>query len=410
MSNKAALRRVDPDILDTIHALFPGAELRLGASPGGRASFRLVPGIRRTHLLVPADAPVAAGKAVDRRSAKDTPRQLLIRRAVRTALRTPVVARTLMPHVLHVGPSADSLLDYLEAAVGTELRVSMAIGSRRANRKPVLSVHSAAGEEIGYAKVGLTPLADALIEHEANTLSSLSAAPSPRHFKAPTVIHHGTWGSAQVLLMQSLRPRGHRSPQGVPLTAMAELASRQGVTWTVLEESAWVAAIRSDSVQCSAAGEAGFAEAVRQYERAFGSVRMPFGGWHGDLGPWNMVWEGDTPSIWDWERAQGDVPLGIDAVHFTCHSALRDIGNLDRARETLEGKGTEALASLHAELSLTDSDPRLRQAVLLGYLLSMAARFSIDAGRPDGLVVRDLARWHVTVLMDQLARRSSSWS
>lgn len=410
MLNRTSLRRVDADIVDTTTTLFPGAELTLGRRAVGRASFRLVPGLRRTHLLVPADAPAAAGKAVDRRSAKDTLRQVLLRRGVEAVLRTPAMARTFMPHVLQVGPSEDSLLDYLEGVVGTNLRVSLAIGARRANRKPVLSVHTAEGTEVGYAKVGLTALANSLIDHEAKTLLVLAQAPVPKHFTAPNVIHHGTWAGSQVLLMESLRPSSQRTSQGVPVTAMAELASRAGITWESLAGSSWLGAIRAEGRRLAAAGEPGLADVTARYEEAFSAVRVPLGMWHGDLGPWNMAWEGDIPLIWDWERAQQGVPVGIDAVHFTCHSTLRDIGNLDGARAVLVGEGSQVLSTVHAALGHDGSGNRLRNAVLCGYLLSLAARFSVDADRPDGDAVRAIARWHVTVLDDQLARRSLLWN
>lgn len=402
MSREQRLMRVDEDILATTRSLFPGAEITLGHAAMGKAAFRLVPGLRHTHMLVPADSPSAAGDAVDRPSAKDTRRQILRRRAVGAVLRNPTLARVLMPDVLQIGPTSGTLLDYLEHVVQDEVRVSMALGARRANRKPVLSVHRRDGRQVGYAKVGLTPLANDLIDHEARTLRSLSAGPAPRHFRAPAVIHHGGWGSSRVLLMETLRPSAPRRSRDLPLGAMAELAGRDGVVWEPLGESAWIRAITVDAGQLRSAGHPELLEIVARYARAFGGMTAPLGGWHGDLGSWNMAWEGDTAFIWDWERAQDRVPVGIDAVHFTCHASLRDTGNLARARDVLTDASTRAIRSVLARLGIDRSDAHVDRAVLLGYLLSMTARFSVDAVRPDGEVVSDLARWYLTVLSDQL--------
>lgn len=404
MDRRNGLKAVDQDILDTINALFPGASTAITREPGGRASFRFVPSLRSTHMLVPADAPRAARLAVDRRSAKDTRRRVALRGGVRAVLTRPELTQLVMPHVLQVGPSQDSLLDHLEGAVGAKLCFSMAIGSRRANRKPVLSVHTLDGLEIGYAKVGLTQLANDLIDHEAGVLAALNGGSTLRSIRAPRLIHHGGWNGSRVLLMSSLRPTSTRTPKHLPVAAIAELSSRDNVSWGQLKSSRWISDLRGAGTRLRAAGDPQLSNLVQRYEHRFADVNLPLGAWHGDLGPWNMAWDDGTALIWDWERAQGGVPVGIDAVHYTCHSDLRDIGNLRRAMDALTGQGQRALEAVFTELRLEGADAQTSRAVLLGYLLTIATRFSVDSLAPDGAAVGELARWHLTVLDHQLGQ------
>jgi hypothetical protein len=47
----------------------------------------------------------------------------------------------------------------------------------------------------------------------------------------------------------------------------------------------------------------------------------PFGTWHGDFGPWNAAW-GVELEVWDWERFDPDVPVGLDAAHWRAQLAV----------------------------------------------------------------------------------------
>ena len=42
----------------------------------------------------------------------------------------------------------------------------------------------------------------------------------------------------------------------------------------------------------------------------------PFGSWHGDWMPWNLLRSGTDLWVWDWERSASGVPVGLDAAHF----------------------------------------------------------------------------------------------
>lgn len=399
--NRALLQNVDPDILNTMRALFPGAHISVGPRSEHDTSFRFVPGVRRTHMLVPANHPKAAAGAVDRPSASDSRRKTLKRRAVGAALRSPKLADTMMPTTLTVGSSEDSILDHLSDAVGHGVQFSMAIGSRRANRKPVLAVY-AGDTEVGFAKVGLNPLANRLIEREAETLVALSQA-RITHFRSPRVIHHAQWRSNSVLLMESLRPQRRSLSGEIPHAAIVEIVRTGTPTTEPVAGTEWFKHLLIAANTLREQGRPELSRLTDNYRGAFGTVRAPFGRWHGDLGPWNMVWDKSSASIWDWERSEASVPAGLDAVHFTCHSSLREIGNLSRARAALETSGTAALREAITGVGANGSNDRLLRACLLGYLLSVGARFSEDAERHGGEMVRPLADWYLAVLDDQLS-------
>lgn len=403
MSRAAELSDVDEDTLSTVRALFPDAELSIGRGDPEAVNLRLVPHARRVHMLVPASSPGAAGRAIERPTAKDSLRQVSRRRAVAVVLRTPALSRLMMPDVLQVTGPRDSLLGHLSDVVGERVQFSVAIGSKRANRKPVLSVFTESDDDVGFAKVGLTPLANHLIDHEASVLRSFEAS-QPKSFRPPRLLYHGAWRGSRVLLMETLRPhRRQPSRTSPPLSAMVEICSRVPLTWQQTTSSAWWQAIEKDSAGLDESASAQHLANLEKFRARYGKVSLPMGYWHGDLGPWNMAWDGATPLVWDWERASAPVPAGLDALHYVCHPALRDVGNLSRARHALANTGTHTLQSLLDRLGMGPQRPDLR-AVVATYLLTVATRFALDAGRPDGGEVRTLAEWYAAVLRDHLER------
>lgn len=401
-------QRVDPDLLHTVQALFPGASLSVERGSRENVAFRFVPSVRRCHMLVPADNPASAAAAVDRPSAKDTRSQVVKRRAVSRVLGSRSLAALAMPRTLQITPSTNSILDYLSDLVGEVVHSSVAIGSRRANRKPVLTVYTG-DTEIGYAKVGLSPLANELIDHEASVLHTLKQVPAA-HYRSPQVIHHGKWGSSSVLLIEGLQPPRQRPTHAIPIAAIAEIVGSSMSTAKPISSTRWFASIVEAGRQLDSMGRPELTRAAGRYEEVFGSLAAPFGRWHGDLGPWNMAWDGSTASIWDWERSEPSVPAGIDVAHFTSHTPLRDVGNMPRARAVLTRTSTDALRRVLRALGHREDD-RLVRACLLGYLLSVGARFTTDGERVDGDAVRPLANWYLTVLDDQLnSEGARSWN
>lgn len=98
----ASLRDVDSDLVDTLRELFPEAPLATGRAPQDGVTLRFIPGIRNTHMLVPAGDPGAAARSVDRPSAKDSRRQRLKRHAVGSLLGSRKLAPLVFPHTLSI--------------------------------------------------------------------------------------------------------------------------------------------------------------------------------------------------------------------------------------------------------------------------------------------------------------------
>lgn len=402
------ITNVDSDLLSTLKLLFPGAHLALSKTSGSGHSYRFVPSVRRTHMLVPANDPNSAAAALDRPSASDTLLKQVRRGIVRAAVRQRNFARYAMPYHLRVGPSTDSIIEYLSEASGRPVDISVAIGPRRANRKPVLAVSSNA-TPVGYAKVGLTPLANRLIDHEASVLKSLAGS-DRTHFRVPTVIHHGRWNTSSVLLMENLQPPRQRSSRRVPTEAMAEIVGPCSAPLAALSQTEWFAQIDDVGERMAAEGKRELQDVTHLFRQVWGGVTIPMGRWHGDLGPWNMAWERERAAIWDWERSEV-APAAIDAVHYSCHSSLRDIGNMQRSRAVLASTGVTSLRGVLGHLNPDYVSDDLVEACLHAYLLAVGARFTADSNGPDGEPVRLLAAWYLAVLKDQLGNREErSWN
>ena len=401
MTLSSPARARTDDLLDTVAELFPGAAIDIGRPRRGEDALRLVPGRHRPKMLVPADAPGAAAQALDRASANDGRTKAVGRRVLAELVARPLLSRLAMPHCVRIGPGEQSISGYLSAVCGAPVRVSLTIGRPRANRKPVLGVYSSEGREVGFAKVGLTPLAGALIDHEATVLRELSAR-RPQSFVAPRVLHHGRWRGFSVLLLEPLRATRPSAGAGLPVRAVTEIVTQAGVTWQPWEDGGWLTALRSQASRISGTEGSLLSRLVERTAEQHRGTAVPCGTWHGDLGPWNMAWDGSMPLIWDWERSGTGVPAGVDAVHFTAHAVLREVGHTQRARAVLDGPGRAAVRAVLDRL-VPPGVPDLSLPVTHAYLLLLAARFLTDAQGRDGSAVTELAHWYAAVLEDQLA-------
>ena len=53
---------------------------------------------------------------------------------------------------------------------------------------------------------------------------------------------------------------------------------------------------------------------------------LPLGAWHGDWTPWNMSRRRGRLQLWDWERFETGVPLGLDRCHYGVNAVVRRDG------------------------------------------------------------------------------------
>ncbi|MCI0689840.1 MAG: hypothetical protein L0Y54_21760 [Sporichthyaceae bacterium] len=384
-------RAID-DWLDALGTLWPGALVHADRQPEAPASrgFLVLPSARRPKLLIPVGARALAAAAADRTTAFDSLTRRLSRRGLGTLLRLGLGPAMFRDRVTVI-PAADteSIEDHLAGLVGEPVRVAIAIGTARANRKPVLQVYTERGTEVGFAKVGTTMLANQLIRAEAGTLARLESQ-SLTALAVPRVRHHGRWHDHEVLLLDALPTRG-RARRELPIAAMAAIAGVGTGTTSALADSPWFAALRDRTAGLGPDFAERFDDLAAALADRHGRTTLAHGCWHGDWGPWNMAWHQQLPQVWDWERFADGVPVGFDAAHFVAHPALAAIGQRDQAMAALAGPVAEAVARLIA----SPADSPACAAVVDAYLLEMACRFATDCGPDPADPVRQAATWRV---------------
>jgi hypothetical protein len=387
--------------LSVLRLLWPAAEITRGHGSGrsGGQAFIVLPSARRPKLLAPLTPRRLAGEAVWRPSAADRPMKSAGRRIVAMAAGSrvgPVLFRDRVT-IHHRDPIDASIVGCLTEAVGEPVTACISLGSMRANRKPVLQVHTAAGRLVGYAKVGISDLTAELVRAEADALGRL-ARQSFQEFSHPSPLWRGCWRGLEVLLVSAL-PRHAGGPSKPPTAAMRELASHAGTARLPLGESAWLRRLRS---RCeSVTDEVWHRRLLRLHEALaarHGETTLTFGAWHGDWGPWNMSWLGGIPQVWDWERYQHGVPVGLDAVHYRAFPALLQVGHAGLATTALDGAAARAVGEVLGK----SAGNREITAVIDSYLLEIATRFAADAGinhtEPTGVA----ASWYLDVATGRL--------
>ena len=266
------------------------------------------------------------------------------------------------------GGGESSVTARLAEIFDTEVSIGMSVGAVRANRKPVLHVLTPDGRTLGFAKLGLSPLARNLLNTEAENLRLL-AQHSLQHLELPRVIHHGAWQEHELLVTTALPTplRRWHATTVLPVHAMTELAEFQGTSASLLAESTWFSGIVATTAENRDSSADRFHCLLERLGRRHGDRPVRFGSWHGDWGPWNMVWAGSRVRLWDWERFARGVPYGLDALYYAMPLPQ---GKADVAR--LREKTVRALTPFSLDRHETD-------LLLPLYVTALCARFLPDS-------------------------------
>ena len=400
--------RVDALLAD-LEALYPGARASTSrTSRGGphQRRFCLLVSRRWPRLLVPSDSPRATRAAIRRDSANDGLPDVLGRRAVAAVAGSPL-GPLLFRDVITLEPvDADSLESHLATYACADVRLSLHSGAAtRANAKPVVGVHRTTGAEIGFCKIGITPLAARLVRHEVDALRLLAAADLTA-LDVPPVLHDSRWNGYDVLLMGALRGNRGRA-RDLPVEAMREVIQAPGARVVPLRDGPWAAGLRDRLSGASPGMTARIRQTLDTLVCRHGDQQLLHGGCHGDWGPWNMSWAGDRPLVWDWERFTRATPAGVDAAHFVGHTRLRRIGDASLARTAV----LDAEAAVRSVLAPWAGGPEAEAAahtVVLVYLLDLATRLAVDAGSAGPDLVGRMADWYLDVAARQLELTSTS--
>ncbi len=359
--------------LDWLMALLWPEAVAAGSQSGPR--YAVISRGGRPKLIVPLDSRRAAAAAINRMSGDIGAGAGLVRRlgghSLRLGLMQPILrTRWTSPQ----RGTTPALEDYLRAALGVdEAALAVTVGPPRPNRKPVIEVFKPDGTTIGFAKVGWNGLTRHLVAREAANLELIDRTAMP-DVEAPRVLHLGVWRDLDILVLSPLAQPPEANVRRVPT---AHEVGQVTTLFTAPDQRLGASpyAIQLDDRIASRSGDdaALLRRALEQACRADGDTAMRFGGWHGDWTPWNMVAASAGLLVWDWERAGGPVPLGLDAVHYFFQSAwLREGAPAEAAIDLALDRSSDVLTALGV--------PRAhRRSIGLLYLSELFLRYAENA-------------------------------
>lgn len=372
-------------------------QVTTGGPLGGRdLAFAVLPHARRPTRLVPVSPGPVASQILSGAFRGNGARERAGRRLLDAAARAGVLR--LVPAQVHVAEEGgESIATHLSALLGQPVRLGIHLGPPRANQKPVLQILTPAGRTVGFAKIGANVLTRQLVAAEAGALEAVAAA-GIAGLGVPPVRHHGSWRDLEVLLLGPVESRSTSTVRGAELgDVMARLSLAWGHSSEVLVDSAFWTRLRADAAAGAGPHAPRLRLALDRAAAAYGDRQVAFGAWHGDWTPWNMAVHDHALVVWDWERFQKDVPLGLDAIHFHLQREMRR-----QDQEPLQvSRGTLARADeLLAPWGLEGADAR---CVFVLYLLAIGSRYAADDQRGAGARLGDLDSWLFRVLDDVLA-------
>ena len=293
------------------------------------------------------------------------------------------------PRWVVAGGEHPTLREHLSDVLQRDVRLNIAVGPPRPNRKPVVRCFSGP-EMIAVAKLGPEAHTAALVRNEADWLRALDDRPL-ENTHVPQLLHRGTYGSSELLVM-SVLPLATETPAALgdmPTGALDALIDRFGTT-NGLSESAYWKDLRSRLRPATHGAWGSHVQATINSidsDPATESLAMSF--WHGDWSPWNVAPGTDGRwCIWDWERSAVGVPVGFDHLHLHYQygsgleagfAALVDSGRSPRDAGLIRRLYLLELVARHVEAGTTASD---RHRAVLDHLRPDAIGSAVADGTP----------------------------
>lgn len=360
----------------------------------------LLPGAASPRLLLPAGERRAAAAAMRHYG---EPRSRLARLRARTlaaALRSGAGDVLLRDRLrVHTPEGVETMERHLHRVFGEPVLLSLHVGPPRANRKPVLQLLTAEGRTVGFAKVGVNALTNALVAAERDALAALADA-GLLTTAVPAVLHHGTWRDCQVLVLEPLPVWKRRAPatEGPRLAAMWEVAASGGLRTQELRDSPFWHRLEAGAGNLSGGAAGAVRLALADIAAADGHRQLTFGAWHGDWNPGNMAVLHDRVLLWDWERYAADVPVGFDPLHFAVQT---DITYREQPPELAVRRCLDGAAELLRPFDVAPQDSSL---VAVLYLAHLAVRYLRDGQAEAGADLGRLESWLLPSLRTAAAR------
>jgi hypothetical protein len=363
---------------------------------GTLATFMALPSAKHPHLLVPYESRNAASRALQ----NYTDARLRIRAgaAILGAGLSAGIPQLFGQRVrvsLAVDRTPDDsvrppLNQYLADVLGRrDLEIAVRMGGPRPNRKPVLQVLTRSGQILAYAKVGWNDLTRSLVRNEADVLTTFAQnATEPTTFSVPELIHTGTCGDLDVLVIAPVSPMswlGRTASRTQLVAASLEIGSLTPTSRRELVTSSYWQNTRSRLDALSGVVRDSRFEVLQDLlgliEQRYGDDEIAFGRCHGDWTCWNVGRRDSKLFVLDWERSTPVVPVGLDAAHYDFDLAVKfhKRAPLETVWQLLNGGGSllPALAP----------DPGLARLLLSLDLLEMVLRF--EEARLAGLDIVD---------------------
>jgi hypothetical protein len=371
-----------------------------GAARSAGRDFVLIPGVRHPRLLVPA-APRAAAAALRQYG---QPRSWAARLGVAAfalGLASGLGGTLLGVRVrVTAPPEAESIESYLKTVFSPDIRVSVRLGPARANRKPVLQLHTASGEPVGFVKIGFNALTRDLVRAEAASLAWLDRV-GLDGISVPRVLHHGQWHGMDVLVLSSLPVWQRRRVLATAQlsAAMDTVARVDGLQPGARASDAYLQRLRGRLAAADPGAErTALLEALDALAATGGCAGLTFGAWHGDWSPWNMASTTGGLLVWDWERFATGVPVGFDALHYWLQS---EVGPQHRDPLAAAADVLEHAAPLLAPFGI-GVVPARRTAAL--YLTDVATRYLVDRQAQAGAPLGAPGTWLIPALAGEVAQ------
>lgn len=335
--------------LEVVGQLWPAAppqQARGDLGPGSR-TLLVLPDPARTRMLLPAHR-LAAARSLLRFSGALEPRERVQRTALSAALRLGGVAA--LRHRAEIPDASGSLVEALGDrwpfdAPRQEVHCSITLGPARANRKPVMELFGERGERLGFLKVGLGDGAAAHVRRESANLRELGRVALPADLSTPSLLDAFEWRGLPILVMSSLptSPRQRRlGVADVPRETMRDFARAfAGPTLPLTRTAAWDRMTARRPELARTPHRERLLDLLDRLAQTADQVELETGAWHGDWTPWNMASSRGGIALWDFERFDTGVPVGLDECHYVVNEAFSGHApDPVRARAALDTLGT----------------------------------------------------------------------